>query len=107
MAFTHKKAKWKSTVKHHQNKNEVRVDDRKQSCRVSNWMKVIFSNELSICIGQDPDAETFLCCHSNETYKDDYLNKTNRFPKPWFEVAGKTESDGNYYLNACVHLNPG
>ena len=32
-------------------------DEEKQSRCVNNWMKVIFSDELRICIGQDDEAD--------------------------------------------------
>jgi len=34
-------------------------------------MKVIFSDELPICIGKGGDAGTSVWCRSNEKYKDD------------------------------------
>lgn len=44
---------------------------KKQSLTVDDYIKVIFSDESHICIGQGHDPETFVWCRSNETYKDD------------------------------------
>ena len=47
--------------------------NEKQPGHVGNWMKVIFTDESIICIGQSDDARTFVRYRSNETYGEDYL----------------------------------
>ena len=42
----------------------------KHSCRVDNWMKVIFSDESRICSDQGDNAGIFMWCHRNESYKE-------------------------------------
>ncbi|XP_053499736.1 ganglioside-induced differentiation-associated protein 1-like 1 isoform X1 [Ictalurus furcatus] len=55
-------------------------------------MKVIFSDESRMCIGQGDDAGTFVWCRTNETDKDDCLKKTIKFPHSlmiWGFMSGK------------------
>ena len=63
-----------------QKKMKLKWTKQKQSQRVNDWMKVIFSDKLKVCIAQQDDAKTFAWCCSNETYKDDCLKKTSKFP---------------------------
>ena len=42
-------------------------------------MKVIFSNESKICIGQSDVAKMFLWCHANKIYNDDFQINTKMF----------------------------
>lgn len=44
-------------------------------------MKVIFSDESRICIGEGDDAGTFAWCCSKEIYDDNWLKKTCKFPQ--------------------------
>ena len=46
---------------------KLKWNKEKQTWCVDNWMKVIFSDESRICIGQGKDAGTFIWCYSNET----------------------------------------
>ena len=49
----------------------------KQSWRVENWMKVIFTDKSRICIGQGDDAETSVWCCLNVTK----MTEENTFSK--------------------------
>ena len=58
----------------------LKWDKQKQSRRVNNWMKVIFSDKSRISFGvREAD--------SNKIYKDDSQKKTNRFPEPSYGVT--------------------
>uniref|UniRef100_A0A3Q3AU23 Tc1-like transposase DDE domain-containing protein n=1 Tax=Kryptolebias marmoratus TaxID=37003 RepID=A0A3Q3AU23_KRYMA len=81
MGFTYSKAKRK-----------LQWAKERQSWTVDDWMKVIFSNESRICIGQGDDAGTFVWCCSSEIFADDCLKKTCRFPQSlmiWGCMSGK------------------
>uniref|UniRef100_A0A3B3QDG3 Transposase Tc1-like domain-containing protein n=1 Tax=Paramormyrops kingsleyae TaxID=1676925 RepID=A0A3B3QDG3_9TELE len=81
MGFRYRKAKRKPSLIPKQKKTRLQWDEEKQSWTVDDWMKVVFSDESRICIGQGDDAGTFVWCHPNETYKDDCLKKTSKFPQ--------------------------
>ncbi|CAJ0960620.1 unnamed protein product [Ranitomeya imitator] len=61
-------------------KTRLQLAKEKQLWTVDDQMKVIFSDESQICIGQGYDAGTFVWCRSNEIYKDDCLKRTCKFP---------------------------
>ncbi len=92
MGFTYRKAKRKPSVTPKQKKTRLQWAKEKQSWTVDDWMKVIFSDESRICIGQGDDAGTFVWCRSNEIYEDDCLKKTCKFPQSlmiWSCMSGK------------------
>ena len=80
MGFTYRKAKRKPALTPKQKKPRLQWAEEKQSWSMDDWMKVIFIDESQICIGQGDDTGTFVWCSSNETYKDDCLKKTIKFP---------------------------
>uniref|UniRef100_A0A3B5B7H8 Transposase Tc1-like domain-containing protein n=1 Tax=Stegastes partitus TaxID=144197 RepID=A0A3B5B7H8_9TELE len=56
MGFTSRKAKQKPSITPKQKKIRLQWAKEYQSWSVDDWMKVIFSDESRICIGQDDDA---------------------------------------------------
>uniref|UniRef100_A0A3B3QGW8 Transposase Tc1-like domain-containing protein n=1 Tax=Paramormyrops kingsleyae TaxID=1676925 RepID=A0A3B3QGW8_9TELE len=90
--FRYRKAKHKPSLTPKQEKTRLQWAKEKQSWTVDDWMKVVFSDESRICIGQGDDAGMFVWCHPNETYKDDCLKKTSKFPQSlmiWGCMSGK------------------
>ena len=70
-----KNFEWKLALTYKQKKIALKWGKGKQSGRVDNWMKVIFIDELRICIKQFDDAGTFVWCRSNETSDNDCQKK--------------------------------
>ena len=74
MGFTYRKAQRKPTLAQpKRKKTRLQRAKGKQSWSVDDWMKVIFSDESRICIGQWDDAGAFIEGRSNEAYEDDRL----------------------------------
>uniref|UniRef100_A0A8C1NF85 Transposase Tc1-like domain-containing protein n=1 Tax=Cyprinus carpio TaxID=7962 RepID=A0A8C1NF85_CYPCA len=92
MGFTYRKAKRKPSLTSKQKKTRFQWAKERQSWTVDDWMRVIFSDESRICIGQGDDAGTFVWCRSNEIYEDNCLKKTCKFPQSlmiWGCMSGK------------------
>uniref|UniRef100_A0A3Q2ZWT6 Transposase Tc1-like domain-containing protein n=1 Tax=Kryptolebias marmoratus TaxID=37003 RepID=A0A3Q2ZWT6_KRYMA len=92
MGFTYRKAKRKPLLTPKQRKTKLQWAKERQSWTVDDWMKVIFSDESQICIGQGDDVGTFVWCHSNEIYADICLKKMCKFPQSlmiWGCMSGK------------------
>lgn len=92
MGFSYRKAKRKPSLTLKQKRTRLQWAKERQSWTVNDWMKVIFSDESRICIGQGDDAGTFVWCCSSEIYKDDCLKKTSKFPQSlmiWGCMSGK------------------
>uniref|UniRef100_A0A3B1JDA5 Tc1-like transposase DDE domain-containing protein n=1 Tax=Astyanax mexicanus TaxID=7994 RepID=A0A3B1JDA5_ASTMX len=74
-------------------------------------MKVIFSDESRICIGQGDDAGTFVWCRSSEIYEEACLKKTTKFPQSlmiWGCMSGKGTGEMtvvNFSINAQVYID--
>uniref|UniRef100_A0A3Q3AY27 Tc1-like transposase DDE domain-containing protein n=1 Tax=Kryptolebias marmoratus TaxID=37003 RepID=A0A3Q3AY27_KRYMA len=83
----------------------------RQSWTVDDWMKVIFSDESRICIGQGDDAGTFVWCRSSEIYEEACLKKTTKFPQSlmiWGCMSGKGTGEMtvvNSSINAQVYID--
>lgn len=92
MGFTYRKAKRKPSLTSKQKKTRFQWAKERQSWTVDDWMRVIFSDESRICIGQGDDAGTFVWCRSNKIYEDNCLKKTCKFPQSlmiWGCMSGK------------------
>lgn len=63
---------------------KVKWDEEKQSWCVGDWMKVIFSDESRIYIGQDSHTGILV---SNEMYKDDCLMKQISSSHWWYRIV--------------------
>ena len=67
MGFVLGKVKRKSATNTQTKKIKIKWVKKKQSRRVDNWMKVMFSNESRICISKGVKAGTLIW--SKKTYK--------------------------------------
>lgn len=92
MGFSYRKAKRKPSLTPKQKRTRLQWAKDRRAWTVDDWMKVIFSDESRICIGQGDDAGTFVWCRSSEIYKEDCLKKTSKFPHSlmiWGCMSGK------------------
>ncbi|CAJ0964526.1 unnamed protein product [Ranitomeya imitator] len=111
MGFTYRKVKRKPSLTPKQKKTRLQWAKEKQSWTVDDWMKVLFSDESRICIGQGDDAGTFVWCRSNEIYKDDCLKRTCKFPQSlmiWGCMSGKDTGESAVItasINAQVYVD--
>uniref|UniRef100_A0A3B1JB81 Transposase Tc1-like domain-containing protein n=1 Tax=Astyanax mexicanus TaxID=7994 RepID=A0A3B1JB81_ASTMX len=60
MGFQYRKAKRKPSLTPKHKRTRLQWAKERQSWTVDDWMKVIFSDESRICIGQGDDAGTFV-----------------------------------------------
>uniref|UniRef100_A0A3B5PS90 Transposase Tc1-like domain-containing protein n=1 Tax=Xiphophorus maculatus TaxID=8083 RepID=A0A3B5PS90_XIPMA len=60
MGFQYRKAKRKPALTPKHKRTRLQWAKERQSWTVDDWMKVVFSDESRICIGQGDDAGTFL-----------------------------------------------
>uniref|UniRef100_A0A3B3YRI5 Transposase Tc1-like domain-containing protein n=1 Tax=Poecilia mexicana TaxID=48701 RepID=A0A3B3YRI5_9TELE len=64
MGFQYRKAKRKPALTPKHKRTRLQWAKERQSWTVDDWMKVVFSDESIICIGQGDDAGTFVWCRS-------------------------------------------
>uniref|UniRef100_A0A3Q3AMG8 Tc1-like transposase DDE domain-containing protein n=1 Tax=Kryptolebias marmoratus TaxID=37003 RepID=A0A3Q3AMG8_KRYMA len=99
--------KWEETGK----KTRLQWAKERQLRTVDDWMKVIFSYESQIYIGQGDDAGTLVWCRSNEIYADDCLKTTCKFPQSlmiWGCMSGKGTGEMaviTCLINAQVYID--
>uniref|UniRef100_A0AAR2K6C9 Transposase Tc1-like domain-containing protein n=1 Tax=Pygocentrus nattereri TaxID=42514 RepID=A0AAR2K6C9_PYGNA len=111
MGFQYRKAKRKPSLTPKQKRTRLQWAKERQSWTVDDWMKVIFSDESRICIGQGDDAETFVWCRSSEIYEEDCLKKATKFPQSlmiWGCMSGKGTGEMtvvNSSINAQVYID--
>uniref|UniRef100_A0A3B1K6C0 Tc1-like transposase DDE domain-containing protein n=1 Tax=Astyanax mexicanus TaxID=7994 RepID=A0A3B1K6C0_ASTMX len=96
MGFQYRKAKRKPSLTPKHKRTRLQWAKERQSWTVDDWMKVIFSDESRICIGQGDHAGTFVWCRSSEIYEEACLKKTTKFPQSlmiWGCMSGKVYID--------------
>uniref|UniRef100_A0A3B1IG59 Transposase Tc1-like domain-containing protein n=1 Tax=Astyanax mexicanus TaxID=7994 RepID=A0A3B1IG59_ASTMX len=111
MGFQYRKAKRKPSLTPKHKRTRLQWAKERQSWTVDDWMKVIFSDESRICIGQGDDAGTFVWCRSSEIYEEACLKKTTKFPQSlmiWGCMSGKGTGEMtvvNSSINAQVYID--
>uniref|UniRef100_A0A3B5QEL9 Transposase Tc1-like domain-containing protein n=1 Tax=Xiphophorus maculatus TaxID=8083 RepID=A0A3B5QEL9_XIPMA len=111
MGFQYRKAKRKPALTPKHKRTRLQWAKERQSWTVDDWMKVVFSDESRICIGQGDDAVTFVWCHSSEIYEEACLKKTTKFPQSlmiWGCMSGKGTGEMtvvNSSINAQVYID--
>uniref|UniRef100_A0A3B5QWB7 Tc1-like transposase DDE domain-containing protein n=1 Tax=Xiphophorus maculatus TaxID=8083 RepID=A0A3B5QWB7_XIPMA len=111
MGFQYRKAKRKPALTPKHKRTRLQWAKERQSWTVDDWMKVVFSDESRICIGQGDDAGTFVWCRSSEIYEEACLKKTTKFPQSlmiWGCMSGKGTGEMtvvNSSINAQVYID--